>query len=217
MNLPTELMFLSIDEGSGRISTNAAGHISFSLVAAFLLELHLLKRIDIQNKMLIVIDPTPVEEFVIEDVFLELKEAKRPKEPYEWIYQGIMYYDRFRNTIFRDLMEKGVVGREESKVLKIFTLVRHPILKYDLQEEILARIQRVLLNEQAPDERTLYLLALIKMSNLIKSLFGKEYRKEIEQKIATIIKENKFLKEIEDALEYAESIAASNASTSYMG
>ncbi len=213
MNLPTELMFLSLDEGSGRISTNAAGHIAYSLVASFLMELRLQNRVEIQNKKLIVIDPTPVEDFMIEDVFLELKEAKKPKDIYEWIYQGTIYYDRFRTTIFKELMEKGIVGREESKVLKIFTLVRHPILRYDLQEELLARIQRVLLNEQVPDARTVHLLALIKMSNLIKSLFGKEYRKEIEQKIDVLIQGDAFIKAMEEALEYAEAVAASTATT----
>ena len=211
MNLPTELMFLSIDEGSGRISTNAAGHISYTLVAAFLMEIELQKRIDIQNRNVIILDPTPIEDFMIEDIFLELKEAKKPKKAYEWIYQGTVYYNRFRHTIFRYLMDQGIVGREESKVLTLFTMVRHPILRYDLQEQILARIQRVLLNEQAPDDRTIYLLALIKFGNLIKSLFGKEHRKEIEQKIDAFIRGHPFLEEIHQSITDAENLASSSA------
>ena len=211
MNLPTELIFLAIDESSGRLSTNAASHISYALVAAFLMEIELQKRISIQNKDVIVVNPTAIEDFMIEDIFLEIKEAKRPKKTFEWIYQGFLYYDRFRKKIFRELMDKGIVGREESKVLTLFTMVRHPILRYDLQEQMLARIQRVLLKEQEPDDRTVYLLALIKFANLIKSLFGKEHRKEIEQKIDIFIRGNAFLKEIQDAIQEAESFNSSSA------
>ena len=74
----------------------------------------------------------------------------------------------------------------------------------NVKDEILGRVQSVLLYEIELDDCMICLLSLMKTSNLVKSLFDKEQRKEIESKIADLTKNCKMEKIILDAIQAAE-------------
>jgi hypothetical protein len=204
MNLPLELMILALDDESGKISSCAAGTLGYSLAGAFLMELILQRRIALENKKIVILNSEPLKDDILEDVFLEIKNVNKERNASDWISSGANYYSRFRDTLFRELMAKGIVDRVESKSMKIFTTVRHPIIRMDVKDEILARVQSVLLDEIEADGRLVCLLSLMKTSSLVKSLFDKEHRKEIETKIAEITKNSNMEKAILEAIQAAE-------------
>jgi golgi phosphoprotein 3 len=202
MLLAEELLLLSLDDESGKLSTSVGGYLGYALAGAFLIDLQIQGKIAIDAKKKVKItDPSPVKDDILQDMFLELKSAKKPKNIQDWIYELGNYYNKFRDLLFHRLREQGILGRFEKSAMKIFSFVRHPLLKPEVKIEILERIQSLILKEREPDDHTVGLLSLIKSSNLLNSLFAKDFRKQAIKRIDELIISEKIGKAVADLIE----------------
>ena len=73
------------------------------------MELILQRRIALENKKIVMKNSKEVNEDIIEDVFLELNNRKNEEDASGWILSGANHYSRFRDTLYRELMEKWIL------------------------------------------------------------------------------------------------------------
>jgi len=150
-----------------------------------------------------------------------------PNKPYP---QNITYRIRHLNTsiddifekIINELVAKGILKRQEKKILWLIPVERFPTK--DPIPEVLSRIaiRRIVLENEEPDKRSLALLSLIKASNLIDELFLKEERRQAANIIDDYIKNEKIGKVVSDINNevtaiIASSVAGSVAAASVVG
>jgi hypothetical protein len=216
MLLAEELVLLALDDESGKLATSTSGYFNYALAGALLLDLVLANKIDIQNKKVLVLNPQPMDDELLQMAFQPILESKKPKDIGDWVYKIGNNYAVLRDTISHRMQNAGILGREEKKVLKIFTSVHHPILKPDLKYAIFQRIEPILMAQAPASDRDIALLSLLKCANLINSLFTKEFRKQISEEIKKIVKNEKIGKAVSDLIAGINaSFVAIYAATSY--
>ena len=112
---------------------------------------------------------------------------------------------KFNSQLFRRLQEQGIIGKEEQVKLKIFHMVRHPIIKPQIKEALLSQLQSILLEESGADSHWLGLLSLIIAIRLDISLFKKEFRKQMKDKIQTLISSESIAKAVRKVINEVDS------------
>lgn len=216
MLLAEELVLLALDDESGKLSTSTSGYFNYALAGALLLDLMLANKIDVQKKKVIVLDSQPLNDELLQMAFQPIIEAKKPKNIDDWVYKIGNNYNDLRDNLSHRMQKAGIIGREEKKVLKIFTSVRHPILKPDVKFAMFQRIEPILMAQTPASDRDIALLSLLKCANLINSLFTKEFRKQISDEIKKIVKNEKIGKAVSELIAGINaSFVAIYAATSY--
>ncbi|MBD3353345.1 MAG: hypothetical protein GF364_17825 [Candidatus Lokiarchaeota archaeon] len=188
MLLAEELLLLGLDDESGKLAASAAGSLHYGFAMAMLMDLTFRDAIVMLNGKIEVNEDFIIDDPILESVFLQIKEHKDIKELEYWLDHFSRGYKDFRDSIFNRLEKDKVIGREIIKKLEIFRVVRHPLLEPEIKHDLLTAIQEVLLGKREADTRIIALLNLVEVTNLIKSIFIKDFINEALKKIDKLTK-----------------------------
>jgi hypothetical protein len=84
------------------------------------------------------------------------------------------------------LIEKGILRREEHKILWVFTSKHYPAQDLRPETELRTRVHAAVLEGAEPDDRTRSLLVLVHACNLVSELFEKPERKAAAENLKAI-------------------------------
>src|SRR5690606_38022352 len=101
-----------------------------------------------------------------------------------------------RKQILDSLCQKGVLKKEEQKFLWLIEFDRYPTLNPIPELETRKILHDVILRGKEPDHRTLTLLGLVNVCNLINELFEKEHRKIAKESIEKLVAKDNMTGEI---------------------
>lgn len=178
MNLPLtqELLLIALDEETGK--RKRTDTLDYGLAGAALTELVLLRRVDIIDKKVQVIDPSPTGDPVIDGILAEL--AQKPRSAKSFI-------NKFRSGMSRKVGEQlaaaNIVTQEHSKFLGLFPNDKFVERNGIPEREIRARLDSVVLQGAEPDERTGALATLIDATQLTKQAFPDVPKREIKPRL----------------------------------
>ena len=201
MLLTEQLLLLSLDETTGKISSSTAGYFAFGLGGALLFDLYFLQRIRFEEEKVVPVDLSPLNDPLLDFVMTELGKANKPRKILEWIDGANRKYYEIRDLLYARFQAQGILGRQETKKLRLFSFIIHPLLKPQVKMDLLIEIEKVLLDDAPPSEQMAVLLSLINETHLINSLFPKEFRKAMKKKIEDISKSNIIGKAIRDVIQ----------------
>lgn len=139
------------------------------VAGAFLCELAQQGRVTVDERgRLHVVDASPTADPLLDLVWGELaaREGKKPKNVLPKVGKDLP------TAVYHRLAERGLVVRQESRVLWLFTRVSWPVVGGDRREQAIAELARVLRDGQAPDARTGALVALIQATGSTAKLLG---------------------------------------------
>jgi hypothetical protein len=91
-----------------------------------------------------------------------------------------------RERLLQGLAERGVLRREERKVLALFPVTRWPAEEQAHEAALRTRMAAVLADDLTPDPRTAALVALLKGSGLVARLVDRADRKRAEERVAEL-------------------------------
>lgn len=222
LTLAEELLLLGLDDQTGEVILSVSTALPFGLAGALLLDLFNSNRIEIRDDKVFVIDSTPTGNNLLDEALNMLSKSDKPEKVSYWIKHLNSSIDDMFEKIIKELVSKGILKRQEKKILWIIPVERFPT--NDPIPEVLSRIgiRRIVLENEEPDNRTLALLSLIKASNLIDELFLKDERRQAANIIDDYIKNEKIGKVVSDINNevtaiIASSVAGSVAAASVVG
>ncbi|GGU52662.1 hypothetical protein GCM10010211_16360 [Streptomyces albospinus] len=184
VTLAEEIMLLSLDEESG--VPEQRHMVRWAVAGGILLELVLAERASVEGKYLKLTDTTPTGEPLLDgrlallEGWLGGREKRRVKE---WLTK-----DRAKaiKAAVESLCARGVVIEQQRKTLGLFPTLRYPEADSAPETELRQRLQAVVLNGAAPDERTAGLIALIHAAKLHRLAFPNVPRKQVADRIAEV-------------------------------
>jgi hypothetical protein len=222
LTLAEELLLLGLDDQTGEVILSVSTALPFGLAGALLLDLFNSNRIEIRDDKVFVIDSTPTGNNLLDEALNLLSKSDKPEKVSYWIKHLNSSIDDMFEKIINELVSKGILKRQEKKILWIIPVERFPT--NDPIPEVLSRIgiRRIVLENEEPDNRTVALLSLIKASNLIDELFLKDERRQAANIIDDYIKNEKIGKVVSDINNevtaiIASSVAGSVAAASVVG
>ncbi|WP_407288322.1 GPP34 family phosphoprotein [Streptomyces sp. BP-8] len=184
ITLAEEIMLLSLDDESGAPEQrHAAG---WAVAGGILLELVLAGRATVEGKHLKLIDRTPTGERLLDDrmalidAWLRSRERRRVTE---WLTKD---QGKAANAAVEGLCARGVVVEQQHRTLGLFPTRRYPEADSAPERELRQRLQAVVLDGAAPDERTAGLIALIHAAKLHRLAFPNVPHKQVADRMAGI-------------------------------
>lgn len=185
LNLAEELLLLALEDEEGKPSGAASGSLECGLAGAVLMELALADRISLDSGNVVVADASPVGERVLDRALAKIADSSKARTAEHWICGGLDSV-ALKYTLLDGLVEKGIIAREERKVLWIIPTQRYPERDGRPEQELRERIRAVVLEGQRPEPRLAAVIVLVKACDLTDEVFSREERKQARQRLEEI-------------------------------
>ena len=195
--IPMELAFhekfvlLTINDETGAIAFGYSK--SYGFAGALLLEMVNSEVIELKDKRIHILK-TKLDSEILQEAINLLKNKKKPQKIINAIQIiGNKMQKKFDNVI-DNLIVKGILYKEEKKVLWVFTSKRYPTNNPTPENLIKSKIKGIILYGNQANRDSMDLISLVHILNLQKKIFSKEEMKNAKKKIKEIIKEEKISK-----------------------
>jgi len=143
LSLAEELLLLALHDEKGTAVVSAGTALPYGLGGALVMELTLQGRLELRGENLVVTDPTPAEDGLLNDALKRIGEAKRERGPKYWVGTLGHRIQNLKGRLLKELVQKGILRKEQRKILWIFPADRFPTTDAKPESEVRDRIRRV--------------------------------------------------------------------------
>jgi Golgi phosphoprotein 3 (GPP34) len=107
---------------------------------------------------------------VLDEVLRQVGEEEKPRKLQWWVYRvgaGGWRRPAIRNRLIDHLTGRGVLTRDEERLLGLIPVTRHPPAEPTADDQARAEVREVLVGGRDPDEPTAALVALVEAAGLV--------------------------------------------------
>ncbi len=162
-----EIVLLQLDDSQGRFVNLPMSAADVVLAGAALMELALANRIDSDLQQLILVDPTPTDDDILDDVLKNLGEAGSELTADAVLERISANGEQYQEMALKRLIAKGVLREENGRFLWVFHTRRYPVVDDSETREVRTRLRQLLLTDEIPDPRDVVLICLIDACGLL--------------------------------------------------
>jgi hypothetical protein len=183
-----EIVLLALDDKTGAQLHLPVTALNYGLAGAVLADLAWAGKIDTDQERLTVLDPSPTGDSLL-DPWLELIAAeKNVHSVSHWLFALAERRKEIEQPALDRLMARGILRREDKKILWVIGLRRYPTIDGQERTEVRTRLGQLILGEDLPDPRDAMLIGLLRGCRLTDSIFnGPEFAAR-DQRLATLAK-----------------------------
>jgi hypothetical protein len=187
LTMPEEILLLLLDDETGKPVGLPGPAGDLALAGALLMELALAGRIDTDLDELVVMNPAPVGDPLVDPVLAQLSAAGAARTSRWWIQELAKGGGALRTRIADRLVAQGVLRRIEDRFLWVFPERRYPKIEGRGEtEEVRARLRGVLLDDDIPEARDALLIGLARATGLVALLLSPEEAARVAARVDQI-------------------------------
>ena len=164
-----EILLLLLRDDDGRFVAVPGIALDNAIAGAVLMDLALENRIDTDPEHLIVTDPTPVGDSLLDPTLAAIAAGQRRDARY-WVGQTAQRAAEIREEALSRLVERGILERHEGRLLWVFRSRRYPVVDGRAEKEVRLRILGVLLSDELPDPRDIVIIGLAEACGILREL-----------------------------------------------
>ena len=169
-----EIMLLMLDDKGGKFADVPRLWLHYALAGAVLMDLALERRIDTDPKQLVVIDPSPLGDDLLDPVLARIVRSTEARDIYYWVEETIRHASAIRECSLARLIERGILRQEDDRFLWVFQTRRYPIIDDRTIREVKLRIMGVLFSDEIPDVRDIVIIALSDACGIFEGLLSSQ-------------------------------------------
>ena len=162
-----EIVLLQLDDSQGKFVNLPLSAADVVLAGAALMELALGNRVDTDLRRLILVDPSPTGDDILDDVLKRLGETDGELTAAAGLERISVNGEKYQEMALKRLIAKGVLREENGRFLWVFRTRRYPVVDDSEQREVRARLRQLLLTDEIPDPRDVVLICLIDACGLL--------------------------------------------------
>jgi Golgi phosphoprotein 3 (GPP34) len=184
MNLVEEFTLLAYDDDGTPLTDGT--HLDHGLGGGLLLELALNGRVDVEGKRVVVLDPSPTGDPLVDAALARIAGEEKPRKPGHWVSK---FAKETRPRVLARLVDAGILRTEKDKVLWVFPRIKYPAAHgVEPVQETAAkdRMRHAVLGRGTVEPRTAALCALVAATDLDKRVFGDLDRKVVQARLREI-------------------------------
>jgi Golgi phosphoprotein 3 len=186
LSLAEELLLLALNDEKGTVLMAGATGLPYGLAGALLVELIAAGLLRIEGKALVAAPSGSARDEILDGVLSELRSAKRTRDIKHWVGKVGRSGGKIRAKLAERLVAKGILRKEEGRLLLIFPTTRYPQVNPSPEYGVRERVRAALRGMTPPDERTAALISLVHACDLVGPLFEKGERREAKKKAKEI-------------------------------
>jgi hypothetical protein len=183
MSIAEEFLLLAYDEDGTPLTDGT--RLDNGLGGAILLELALARRVDIEDKRVVVVDRGPIGDALADEALARIA-AEKPRKPGHWVTK---LSKQARPRILEKLVADGVLTVEKDKVLWVFPRTKYPSangVPPAAEAAALERIRAAVLGTGEVDPRTAALCARVAATELDRKILAGVDRKRVVARLKEI-------------------------------
>ena len=167
-----DLLMLSIHEDKGTIIGSTVDRMKPGVVGAILAELALMGKIKNSNNGRIqVMDDSPTDDAVLNQVLNALKESEKERKFGYWIANLSQKPEKLRKQITENLVRKGVFTQEEDRLFWVIPSPLNSEVSASTKYWVNKRLRGMVLAREEMQPRDIALLSLVKACGLLDLVF----------------------------------------------
>ncbi len=168
----------------------AFGHDGTTCLAgAGIMDLFLRGKLILEGKRLEVINTNPTGVEFLDEILTMIKDSKKVRKLKRWIILISNYRNiKCDSLVFKSLENQGILQCEQRVTARIFYKWRYNIIRPEVIQSLLQRIQNAFIDNIDPDIEFLCLLKLIQISRLFKVCISKEYRSIAKHRLEHLLR-----------------------------
>lgn len=188
LTFPEELMLLLLDDTNGDFLPVAEGAVRYALAGSVLMDLALANRVDSDLDSLILIDPTPMDDPLLDPTLAKVAATKERHSPRHWVETIASDAVAIRETALHRLVQRGILERQDERFLWVFRSRRYPVIDGTAEREVKLRIMGVLFSEEIPEPRDIVIICLAYECGILAELVPQRELKQMQDRIDQIRK-----------------------------
>lgn len=186
-----EIILLLLNEERGTLASSLPQHaLDAVLAGAVLMDLALEDRIDTDLEQLILLDPTPTGDALLDPTLADIAQASKRHDAGFWVAQTAERGTEIRDNALARLVKRGIIEVDSGDAISLTRSVslsrRYSDLDGKTVEEVQLRIMRVLFSKDIPDPRDIVLISLANVCGIFKNILSKSELAELEEQIDLI-------------------------------
>ena len=183
-----EITLLMLDDDDGEFVRMPGWSTQCAFAGAVLMDLALENRFDTDLRRLVLIDPTPLGDDMLDPALALVAQSTETLDARYWIDQLAEHADAIRDAALARLVERGILRREEDRFLWVFQSRRYPIVDGKAEREVKLRIMEVLFGDEIPDPRDIVLICLADACGLLRELLSARELERASERIEQVRK-----------------------------
>lgn len=184
MSLPEEFLLLAYAEDGTPLTDGT--HLDNGLGGAVLLELALAARVGIEDKRVVVADPSPTGDPLLDDNLARVGAEPKARKPGHWVTK---FAKDARPRVLGKLVADEVLTVEEDRVLGVFPRKKYPSagrVPPAAEADALQRMRSAVLGSGPVEPRTAALCALVAATELDRKVLADLDRKLVKTRLKEI-------------------------------
>ncbi len=182
-----EIVLLLLSEDTGALDRFSNRSMNYVLAGATLMDLALENRIDNDQHHLILVDPTPLGDPLLDPTLEDIAQHPEETDLRDWVERISKRGDALRTTTLARLVKRGILESAEEGLLFLSSSVtrmrRYPTTGGDAEQEIRSRIMRLLFSDDIPDPRDIVVVCLVHACRLFENLLTRRELDEVQPRI----------------------------------
>lgn len=160
-----EVMLLLLDDEGQRFLRVPDWSLRYALGGAVLMDLAMEDRIDTDLEKLMLVDPTPVDDDILDPLLAEIADdaAAHGSDAHDsrfWVERAAAHSDEIREAAIGRLIERGILESHEGRFLWVFRSRRYPVIDGTAEREVKLRILELLFSDMIPTPRDVVIICL---------------------------------------------------------
>lgn len=167
-----EILLLALDDKTGKLHPLPERGLDFALAGGLLMELAFCNKIDTDIKRLIIVNRDPTGDPMLDGIMALLPEDDDGLTVQKALSRVALKSDTLRRDLFRGLVEKGILQKEEHRFLWVLNERRYPVVDDRQEQEVRSRIREVIIDGGIPDPRDVAIICLMNACDLSHTIFS---------------------------------------------
>lgn len=169
-----EFILLALDDEAGEFYSLPRSTLDCTTAGAVLMDLMLRRRVDNDLHSAFVVSNEPVGDTILDPIlqWLALEPLLTPHPIAAWLRQIMDEGEALREKALRRLEARGIIRREDKKVLWAFARRRYPVVQDKEIREVKLRILGVILGDDIPEAHDIMLTALAEACGLFRHILS---------------------------------------------
>ena len=181
-----EITLLMLNDEDGGFVRVPGWSLQCAYAGAVLMDLALENRIDTDVKKLVLIDPTPVGDDLLDPILAQIAGTPITNDARHWVEQIADGAEQIRERALARLVEGGILRREEDRFLWVFQSRRYPIVDGEADREVKLRIMEVLFGNDIPHPRDVVIICLADACGILKELLSARELERASERIEQV-------------------------------
>ncbi len=207
-----EILLVALDDESGKFVRMGSQGLAYPLAGAVLMDLAVRSKIDADLEKVVVIDPGPTGEPLLDGPLAQIAGSPETHSAREWVGRFVPDASGMEEQALARLVERGILRREDRKILWVFSDRRYPTVDDTEEKEVKRRLVDILMSDEIPTPRDVALIALVDACELLGAVLSAREVERVAPRVEQVRKLDLIGQAMTDAvrslrLEIAKSIA----------